>query len=36
MNKTYDPKAFEERIYSKWLNKKSFHAAPTKTKNRLP
>lgn len=32
MNKTYDPKAFEERIYSKWLNKKYFHAAPTKNK----
>ncbi len=32
MNKTYDPKAFEERIYSKWLNKKYFHAAPNKDK----
>ena len=32
MNKTYDPKAFEERIYSKWLNKKYFHAAPNKNK----
>ena len=32
MNKTYDPKAFEERIYSKWLNKKYFHAAPNSKK----
>lgn len=26
MNKTYDPKTFEERIYKKWLDNKYFHA----------
>ena len=26
MNKTYDPKSFEKRIYSKWLEKKYFSA----------
>ncbi len=26
MNKTYEPKAFEERIYKKWLEKGYFHA----------
>ncbi|MBR2988756.1 MAG: class I tRNA ligase family protein, partial [Clostridia bacterium] len=29
MNKTYDPKAFEERIYRRWLDKKYFHAEPS-------
>ncbi|MBQ8882756.1 MAG: valine--tRNA ligase, partial [Clostridia bacterium] len=29
MNKTYDPKAFEERIYHRWLDKKYFHAEPS-------
>ena len=29
MNKTYDPKAFEERIYHRWLEKKYFHAEPS-------
>lgn len=24
MNKTYDPKSFEDRIYKKWLDKKVF------------
>ena len=28
MNKTYDPKSFEKRIYSKWLEKKYFSARP--------
>ncbi len=32
MNKTYDPKSFEDRIYTKWLDKKYFHAAPNKDK----
>jgi len=26
MNKTYDPKGMEERLYSKWMEKKYFHA----------
>ena len=29
MNKTYDPKTFEERIYHRWLDKKYFHAEPS-------
>ncbi len=29
MNKTYDPKSFEEKIYKKWLDKKYFHAEPS-------
>ncbi|MBQ7224872.1 MAG: valine--tRNA ligase [Clostridia bacterium] len=29
MNKTYDPKSFEERIYKKWLDNKYFHAEPS-------
>ena len=28
MNKTYDPKSFEERIYKKWLDNKYFLAKP--------
>lgn len=28
MNKTYEPKSFEEKIYSKWMEKKYFHAEP--------
>ena len=28
MNKTYDPKSFEKRIYSKWMEKKYFSAHP--------
>ena len=32
MNKTYDPKSFEDRIYKKWLDKKYFHAKPDKDK----
>lgn len=24
--KTYDPKAIEDRLYEKWMNKKYFHA----------
>ena len=32
MNKTYDPKSFEDRIYKKWLDKKYFHAKPDKSK----
>ena len=28
MNKTYDPKSFEERIYKKWLDNKYFAAHP--------
>ena len=32
MNKTYDPKSFEDRIYKKWLDKKYFHAKPDKNK----
>ncbi len=32
MNKTYDPKSFEKRIYSKWLEKKYFSARPDPNK----
>lgn len=32
MNKTYDPKSFEDRIYKKWLDKKYFNAKPDKNK----
>lgn len=32
MNKTYEPKAFEERIYKKWQEKKYFHAEPNSDK----
>ncbi len=32
MNKTYDPKSFEKRIYSKWLEKKYFSARPNPDK----
>ena len=28
MNKTYEPKSFEDKIYNKWLDKKYFHAEP--------
>ncbi len=30
--KTYDPKAFEDRIYNNWIEKKYFHAEPDSTK----
>lgn len=30
--KTYDPKAIEDRLYEKWLNKKYFHAEVDKKK----
>ena len=30
--KTYDPKAIEDRLYSKWINKKYFHAEVDHTK----
>lgn len=30
--KTYDPKDIEERLYTKWINKKYFHAEVDKTK----
>ena len=26
LGKTYDPKAIEDRLYTKWINKKYFHA----------
>ena len=26
LEKTYDPKGIEDRIYQKWLDKKYFHA----------
>ena len=26
LGKTYDPKDIEDRLYSKWINKKYFHA----------
>lgn len=32
MNKTYDPKDFEQRIYGKWLEKKYFSAKPNNKK----
>ena len=32
MNKTYEPKSFEKRIYAKWLDKKYFSARPDKDK----
>jgi len=32
MNKTYEPKSFEEKIYKKWLDKKYFAAKPNKDK----
>ena len=32
MNKTYDPKSFEKRIYSKWMEKKYFSAHPDSKK----
>ena len=32
MNKTYDPKSFEERIYKKWLDNKYFAAHPNPDK----
>ena len=32
MNKTYDPKSFEKRIYSKWMEKKYFSARPNPDK----
>ena len=32
MNKTYEPKSFEKRIYAKWLDKKYFSACPDKDK----
>ena len=32
LNKTYDPKDIEERLYSKWLDKKYFHAEVDKSK----
>lgn len=32
MNKTYDPKSFEDRIYRNWLDKKYFHAEPNRNK----
>ncbi len=32
MNKTYDPKSFEERIYKKWLDNKYFLAKPDPNK----
>ena len=36
MNKTYDPKSFEKRIYSKWLEKKYFSARPDPDKKPFP
>jgi valyl-tRNA synthetase len=30
--KTYDPKAIEERLYEKWMNKKYFHAEVDRSK----
>ncbi|MBQ2801189.1 MAG: valine--tRNA ligase [Lachnospiraceae bacterium] len=32
LNKTYDPKDIEERLYTKWLDKKYFHAEVDKSK----
>ena len=32
LNKTYDPKDIEERLYNKWLDKKYFHAEVDKSK----
>lgn len=32
MNKTYDPKSFEDRIYANWIDKKYFHACPDKAR----
>ena len=32
LEKTYDPKSIEDRIYSNWLEKKYFHAEVDKTK----
>ena len=32
MDKTYDPAAIEDRIYSRWLEKKYFHAEVDRTK----
>ena len=32
LNKTYDPKDIEERLYNKWLDKKYFHAKVDKSK----
>ena len=32
LNKTYDPKDIEERLYNKWLEKKYFHAEVDKSK----
>ena len=32
MNKTYEPKDFEQRIYDNWVSKKYFSASPNKSK----
>lgn len=32
MNKTYEPKSFEDKIYQKWLDNKYFAAKPNKNK----
>lgn len=32
LNKTYDPKGMEDRLYQKWLDKKYFHAEVDKSK----
>ena len=32
MNKTYEPKSFEDRIYADWEKKKYFAAKPNKNK----
>ena len=34
--KTYEPKAFEERLYSEWIEKGYFHAEPDENKHPYP
>lgn len=36
LGKTYDPKDIEDRLYSKWINKKYFHAEVNPDKNHIP
>ena len=35
MNKTYEPKSFEGKLYKKWTDKKYFHADSGSKKSRL-
>ena len=36
LEKNYNPKDIEDRLYTKWVNKKYFHAEEIRIKSHIP